>query len=143
MIGDALLAAPLYGEDYETATSRNVYLPEGKWIDYESGEQYNGPLMLSDYEIPLEKIPLFVGGTGMVVEKAGDGLKARIYPISQSVKTIFYDRDGETSSTLSIENPDWKEIEVIDKTNGKKMEVEYKRHAYEFDLVTGHDYAIQ
>jgi alpha-glucosidase (family GH31 glycosyl hydrolase) len=143
MIGDALLATPLYGEDYETANTRNVYLPEGTWMDYETGEKYQGPVMLNDFELPLDKAPLFVGGTGIVVEKAKEGLKARIYPISQSATTVFYDKDGETSSTITIENPDWDQIEVIDKTNAEKMKVKNVRHAYEFDLITGHDYRIQ
>src|SRR5699024_4952032 len=30
------------------------YLPEGKWIDYRSGEVYNGPQMVNDYDAPLE-----------------------------------------------------------------------------------------
>lgn len=143
MIGDALLATPLYGEDYETATTRNVYLPEGRWMDYETGESYQGPVMLNDFELSLNKVPLFVGGTGVVVEKANDGLKARIYPVTQQAETVFYGKDGEKASIISIENPDWSKIEVIDKTNGEKMKVENVRHAYEFDLVKGHDYRIQ
>jgi alpha-glucosidase (family GH31 glycosyl hydrolase) len=40
MIGDALLATLLYGNDYETAQKRDVYLPEGTWIDYDTGQRY-------------------------------------------------------------------------------------------------------
>lgn len=143
MIGDALLATPLYGEDYETANSRNVYLPEGVWMDYETGEKYEGPVMLNDFELSMDKVPLFVGGSGIVVEKDLEGLKVRIYPVTQESTTVFYGKDGETKSIISIENPDWNQIEVIDKSNGEKMTLEKKRHAYEFDLITGHDYTIQ
>ncbi len=38
LIGESLLATPLYGDDYATANTRDVYLPEGKWIDYDSGK---------------------------------------------------------------------------------------------------------
>ena len=69
MIGDALMAYPLYGEDCETAQARNVYLPEGKWIDYDNGREYIGPLLLKDFKIPVEKTPLFVGGTGIIIEE--------------------------------------------------------------------------
>ena len=143
MIGDALLATPLFGEDYETANTRNVYLPEGRWMDYETGEVYQGPVMLSDFELPLEKIPLFVGGTGVLVEKAGDGLKARMYPVSQNVSTVFYDQDGETSSTITVERPDWENVVVTDASDGKQVPGKWVRHAYEFDLQAGHNYTIK
>jgi hypothetical protein len=143
MIGDALLATPLYGEDYETANSRDIYLPEGRWIDYETGENYQGPVMLSGFELPLEKTPLFVGGTGIVVEKAGDGLKARIYPVSQNVSTVFYDQDGETESTISVDRPDWENVVVTDVADGKQVPGEWVRHAFEFDLKAGHNYTVK
>jgi hypothetical protein len=46
MIGDALLATPLYGDDYETSTTRDVYLPRGTWMEYDSGRRYEGPQLL-------------------------------------------------------------------------------------------------
>jgi hypothetical protein len=46
MIGDSLLAAPLYGDDYKTVASRDIYLPHGTWIDYDAGTSYDGPLIL-------------------------------------------------------------------------------------------------
>jgi len=143
MIGDALLATPLYGEDYETATSRNVYLPVGKWMDYETGTAYKGPVMLSNFELPPEKTPLFVGGTGIVVEKSPDGLKARIYPVSRNVSSIFYDRDGETTSTISIENPDWENVVITNTTTNKQVSGTWIRHACEFDLTPGHNYSVR
>ena len=39
MLGDALLVAPLLEEN---ALSRRVYLPEGNWADFFTGEKYNG-----------------------------------------------------------------------------------------------------
>ncbi len=38
MFGSQLLVAPLM----ENGTQRNVYLPSGKWIDYQDGKVYNG-----------------------------------------------------------------------------------------------------
>jgi alpha-glucosidase (family GH31 glycosyl hydrolase) len=143
MIGDALMAYPLLGEDYETATSRDVYLPEGKWIDYDTGEEYSGPLMLEDFEIPVGKTPLFVGGTGIVIEEIEDMLKCRIYPISNKAQTVFYGKDGESKSLIEIDNPDWEDIEIIDLTTDRNISFEKKRSAFQFDLIEGHDYRIQ
>jgi alpha-glucosidase (family GH31 glycosyl hydrolase) len=143
MIGDALLATPLYGEDYETADTRNVYLPKGIWMDYESGKIYEGPVMLENFELAMEKTPLFVGGTGIVVEKGLNGLNARIYPVTQSSSTVFYDKDGETKNTISIENPDWEKPVVVDQTNGLELKYLKSRHAWEFEMVPGHNYLIK
>ena len=142
MIGDALLATPLYGEDYETASTRNVYLPEGKWMDYETGKIYKGPVLLENFELALEKAPLFVGGTGIVVEKEFNVLKARIYPFTQSASTVFYNRDGELKSTIEIEDPDWGNPVITDKSDGSQVTYLRVRHAFEFDLIPGHDYVI-
>jgi len=143
MIGDALLATPLYGEDYETATTRNVYLPEGRWMDYETGEVYDGPRLLSSFELPLEKTPLLVGGTGVVVEKVDDGLKARIYPVTQQAETVFYSKDGETASIIVVENPDWENVIVMDEAEQESVKGNWIRHAYEFDLQPGHNYTVK
>jgi alpha-D-xyloside xylohydrolase len=39
LLGSDMLVAPLF-EDH--ATSRDVYLPKGKWIDYQTGKVYDG-----------------------------------------------------------------------------------------------------
>ncbi len=39
MFGSQILVAPLLEDN---ATSRQVYLPEGKWIDYQTGNSYDG-----------------------------------------------------------------------------------------------------
>lgn len=142
MIGDALMAYPLYGEDYETAQTRNVYLPEGIWIDYDTGEEYNGPLLLKNFEIPVEKTPIFVGGTGIVIEEIEGELKGRIYPVSNKIQTVFYGKDGEAQSVISVENPDWEDLEIIDLTTDSKIAWEKKRFAFQFNFIEGHDYSI-
>ena len=100
MIGDALLAAPLYGNDYQTAQTRDVYLPRGTWIDYDTGQHYQGPRLLRNFSLPLGKTPLFVGGTGIVAEKSGAGVVARVYPVASHAETFFIDRDGVTRTTV-------------------------------------------
>ena len=136
------MAYPLYGEDYETAQSRNVYLPEGNWIDYDTVKEYKGPLLLEDFEIPVEKTPLFVGGTGIVIEEIVGELKGRIYPVTNKAQTIYYGKDGETQSVISIDNPAWENLEIIDVTTDSKIDYEKKRFAFQFNFIEGHDYRI-
>ena len=142
MIGDALMAFPLYGADYETANTRDVYLPAGTWVDYDTGRKYEGPLTFDSFEIPLEKTPLFVGGTGIVVEEIEDQLKARIYPVNVNTETTFYGKDGETLSIIKIDNPDWNNPKITDTTGKSDVSFSKVRHAYQFDFVEGHNYLI-
>ena len=98
MIGDALLAAPLYGNDYETANTREIYLPLGTWIDYDTGARYEGPRVLKNFAMPVEKTPLFVGGSGIVIEKRGAETVARIFPVTgQRRGDAFLFANGESS----------------------------------------------
>ncbi len=55
MISDALLAMPLYGNDYATATWRDIYLPAGEWMDFDTGKLYSGGQMLQRFELPLAR----------------------------------------------------------------------------------------
>lgn len=143
MIGDALMACPLYGEDYETVTTRDVYLPAGVWIDYDTGKRHTGPVLLKDFEMPVTKTPLFVGGTGIVVEEIDGKLMARVYPVADRAETVFFSRDGETSSRITISDPDWKSPVITDLGSGKRIAWEKTGHAYQFKLSEGHDYQVR
>ena len=143
LIGESLLATPLYGADYATAQTRDVYLPAGTWIDYDSGKKYEGPTTLEDYPLPIGKTPLFVGGTGIVVEEEQGELKGRIYPITQQAEMTFYHLDGETESHILLDNPDWNKVTVTDQTTGKSVSVTKERHAHAFALEPGHNYLVK
>jgi alpha-glucosidase (family GH31 glycosyl hydrolase) len=143
MIGDALMACPLYGEDYETATTRDVYLPQGVWIDYDNGQRYEGPVSLEHFAIPVTKTPLFVGGTGIVVEEVAGQRMARIYPVADRAETVFFGKDGETVSKITIHNPDWKKPVITDLKTATRISPQIIRHAHQFTLQEGHDYLIR
>ncbi|MBJ8350048.1 discoidin domain-containing protein [Streptococcus zalophi] len=66
MYGDNLLVAPIYqdtamqenGDDIRN----NIFLPDAsiEWIDFYTGEKYQGGQVLNGFEAPLWKIPVFV-----------------------------------------------------------------------------------
>jgi alpha-glucosidase (family GH31 glycosyl hydrolase) len=143
MIGDALLAAPLYGDDYATAASRDIYLPHGKWMDYESGRVETGPTLLKDYPLPVDKTPLFVGGTGIVFEQSGSSVVARIYPIDGNAGTEFWSSDGKTESKVELKVRDWKHIKVTDTPAHQTVQWKHSRFADEFILTPGHSYRVE
>ena len=100
MVGDDLLAAPILQPG---RTSRSVYLPEGTWYDYWTGQPFAGGRMLH-VSAPLEKLPLFVRGGGIIPmgpemnyvgEKATDPLTFTIYPDARGdARFSLYEDDG-------------------------------------------------
>ena len=56
LLGSSILAAPILRPGIEY---RAVYLPEGTWYDWWSGERYEGPTHILAHA-PLEKMPLYV-----------------------------------------------------------------------------------
>ena len=56
MFGRGLMVAPVITEGH---TERNIYLPEGEWYDFWTGERTSGGKII-EYPCELEKIPVFV-----------------------------------------------------------------------------------
>lgn len=54
--GDDFLVAPVMNSE----NRRNIYLPEGKWVNFFTGERLEGGRWLKNVEIPLEEMPVFV-----------------------------------------------------------------------------------
>lgn len=84
MIGDAMLAVPLYGDDYATAITRDIYLPEGRWMDYDTGKVYEGRQTLKGFAMPSTKTPLFIGGSGVTLEEIDGQVRVCVYPIGNA-----------------------------------------------------------
>ena len=140
MIGDALLATPLYGNNFAIADKLDIYLPRGAWIDYDSGTKFDGPRILKDYPMPVGKTPLFVGGTGIVIEREEPNLLGRLYPVTRNAETVFWGRDGKTESHLTLRNVDWSSPRVVDTSAKVPVKGEWIRHAYQFLFEPGHNY---
>lgn len=68
---------------------------------------------------------------------------ARIYSVAEKAETTFFARDGETASTLTIQNPDWDKPVVTNRKTGATIPTEKVRHAHQFRLAEGHDYLIR
>ena len=95
LYGPYFLVAPIYQETkVDTAGNdiRNgIYLPEGKWIDYFSGEIYDGNKIINNYKTPIWKLPVFVKAGAIIpmnnpnnnVKEINNGL--RIYELIRTV----------------------------------------------------------
>ncbi|CCY80820.1 glycoside hydrolase family 31 candidate alpha-glycosidase [Prevotella sp. CAG:1185] len=54
--GDDFLVAPVMNSEGR----RDVYLPEGNWVNFFTGERYSGGKWLKDLNVPLELMPVYV-----------------------------------------------------------------------------------
>ena len=62
LLGSSLMAAPVYRPGVE---QRAVYLPEGTWYDWWTGECYQGSNYILAHA-PLEKMPMYVRGGSVI-----------------------------------------------------------------------------
>lgn len=99
LFGHAFLVAPVV---VEGSTQRDVYLPEGLWLDFWSGERHTGGQTIS-VDAPLDVLPLFVRGGAVVPfwpvqqyvgEKTVDELELRAYLAPGEHTNILYEDDG-------------------------------------------------
>ena len=99
MLGSSLMAAPIYrpGAEYRT-----VYLPEGRWYDWWTGNSFEGSTHILAHA-PLERMPLYVRAGSIIPmapvmqyvdERPLDQLTMRIW--SGIGELTFYEDDGHT-----------------------------------------------
>ncbi len=98
LLGPDLLVAPVL---VEKAVNRQVYLPEGEWFNFWTGEKVVGPKEIM-VEAPLNILPLFVRGGAIIpmqqivqyIDEAPiDPLTLNIYPAADSAAALYED-DG-------------------------------------------------
>ncbi len=110
LYGPSLLVAPIYQETAPEADGtdiRNgVYLPDGEWFDYFSGDSYEGGMIWNNLKTPIWKLPVFVKANAIIPmvnpnnnpSQIDKGL--RIYELwpRTSGKFTEYDDDGTTKA---------------------------------------------
>ena len=113
LYGPYVLVAPIYQStqaDKEGTDVRNgIYLPEGNWIDYFTGDLYQGGRILNNFEAPLWKLPLFVKqGAILPMTTAHNNVgqmdkHLRVYELYPGGNTEFteYDDDGVSEAYRS------------------------------------------
>ena len=104
MFGSGLLVAPVI---VAKATSRQVYLPPGRWINYDEGYEVSGPTNL-EVAAPHDRIPLFVrAGTILpnapdmmfTSEKPWDPITLEVWPEGESTGSLYQDDETTTAFT--------------------------------------------
>jgi len=126
LCGRNLLIAPILTKN----NTRMVYLPEGTWYDYSTGEQLTGPQWITQ-TCDLSSIPIFVHAGSILPlgaevqctdELTNDWFLLKIYPDSNGAASYeIMDKENRIQITAQIEN-DTLNIEMIPKP--KKIEVD-------------------
>ena len=100
MLGSFVLVAPVIAPGKE---AREVYLPDGDWYDYYTGEKYSGGrYILAD--APLDKVPVFIKAGAIIpvadgeIRSTEDITEDKISILTYSGKGSFvhYQDDNET-----------------------------------------------
>ena len=108
MYGPYILVAPIYQNTAMDAEGNdirnNIYLPEGTWYDWFTGEKYEGGRIINNFDAPLWKLPVFVKAGAIIpmtapnnnVKEIDKALRMYdLYPQGESA-FVEYDDDGIT-----------------------------------------------
>ena len=97
---EEILIAPLWSD---TTFYRDIYLPEGEWIDLFDDKTYQGKQTIN-YHAPIDKVPIFVKA-GAIIPMAPDNqhfvdeikspVTINVYPKGKSSFELYED-DGES-----------------------------------------------
>ena len=130
MYGPSMLVAPIYqptqadaqGNDIRNGIRNGIYLPEGQWIDYFTGDVYEGGRILNNFDAPIWKLPLFVKAGAIVpMNRPNNNIHEvntaerifDIWPAGHSEFTL-YDDDGNTEAYMRGEHATTKVTSELD-----------------------------
>lgn len=110
MYGTDFLVAPVYQKTQADEKGNDIrdgiYLPAGSWIDYFSGEKYEGNCILNNFDTPIWKLPVFVKNGSIIpmtnphnnVSEIDKSLRIYEFYPNGHTETIEYDDDGVTEA---------------------------------------------
>lgn len=116
LYGPSVLVAPIYqntrADELGNDVRDNIYLPEGQWVDFFSGQCYAGGRIINGFPAPLWKLPVFVRRGAIIPYIHAHNNPSQVdphtraflfYPYGHSEFTA-YDDDGRTQGYLRGES---------------------------------------
>ena len=114
MFGPYFLVAPVYQATQADAEGNDlrhgICLPKGKWVDYFTGDVYEGDRLINDFDAPLWKLPVLVKADAIIPmtnpnnnpsQIRRDYRAYEIYASEGNEAFVDYDDDGTTQEYLS------------------------------------------
>ena len=123
--GRSLLVAPVVEKG---ATTRQVYLPRGVWIDFWTGERLDGGREIKQ-PVDLETVPLYVRAGSIVpfgpvkqfTSQAVEGsLSVSVYPGADAA-FLLYEDDG---TSFNYRKGEWMGIQMTWNDNGRTLNLQ-------------------
>ncbi|MDW7694900.1 glycoside hydrolase family 31 protein [Flammeovirgaceae bacterium SG7u.111] len=137
MFGANLMICPVTEKGAKT---RVVYLPEGTWFDYWTGEQYEGKQYLNVLT-PLDQLPIFVKGgaivpmqkpTQFIGKIPAKEIQVAIYPTEGiTSKFSLYDDDGRS---LDYREGKFAITEITNTMKSGKVEIDISTPKGDFQI---------
>jgi len=140
--GDQMLVCPVIEKG---AKSRTLYLPEGNWVDYWTGEKFTGKQHIIT-RTPLDKLPVYVKAGAIIPmqpdmqyfgEKPIDPVTLDIYPAGNSSYKLYED-DGKT---LNYQKGEFAQTEITCSENPQSVLIEVGTSEGRFQ-VAGRNYSL-
>jgi alpha-glucosidase len=125
LLGSALLVAPITRPGTE---HRHVYLPQGTWFHYWTGERFDGPVHILAHA-PLGELALYVRANTAVPmwpemnhvgESPADPLTLLLHPAEGSGESILYEDAG---NGFGYENGEYARRRVVCEVSGDEISV--------------------
>lgn len=138
LVGSDVLIAPIYRPD---TYCRAVYLPEGIWHDYWTGERHQGGRHIL-VDAPLDVLPMFIRAGSIIAEgslrqytgdEADDSITFHIYGAVPDPSFVaeyqLYEDDGET---FAYENGKYSQLDirVRGEQDGLRLSIHYAHQEY-------------
>lgn len=121
MLGSFVLVAPVIAPGKE---AREVYLPDGDWYDYYTGEKYSGGrYILAD--APLDKVPVFIKA-GAIIPVADGEIRSTEDITEDKISILTYPGKGsfvhyqDDNETFAYRNGTYNAVEYT--LDGDKLE---------------------
>lgn len=116
MLGDNVIMAPILNP---SVTDRAVYLPDGDWVEYTTGESFEGE-KVHLVHAELEDLPIFVRKGSLLMlgewnsnkQKETKTLSMKVFASEkeESYRFTFYDDNGET---FDYDNGDYLKLDLV------------------------------
>ncbi|MGN1329196.1 MAG: TIM-barrel domain-containing protein [Eubacterium sp.] len=143
LFGKNIMVAPvMYPMYYDVGNKKiesqymhKVYLPDGNWYDFWSGEKYQGSREIEAYA-PIDRIPVFVKEGSIIPLKSSDGAYDINVYSGKNCEFEFYDDDGET---YEYQKGKYNLVNIIWDDAKKELSFDYLN---EYEKIKFNDYTI-
>ena len=133
LLGKSILVAPIYqstaADDMGNDVRNGIYLPDehSVWVDYLTGEKYQGGQVLDNFDAPLWKLPVFVRSGAIIPMYTPNNSPALV---DRTKRVVEFWPEGDSSYTLYEDNGTFVKNDAVEEEGyGLVDHITYGDHA--------------